>query len=105
MPSINSEESREIIKLLRSDKRNNEEKGGIIIVAFFPSIESKGKFYLIWFFLQNSINKIEEFNYACCLMNIFHHKKGFDYCLYFKNLNDMASGLSQCINGKVGHGS
>jgi hypothetical protein len=44
LPSINSEESREIIKLLRSDKRNNEEKGGITIVVFFPSIESKGKF-------------------------------------------------------------
>jgi len=41
---INNEETREIIKLLRGDKRNNEEKGGITIVAFFPSIKSKGKF-------------------------------------------------------------
>jgi hypothetical protein len=44
LPSINSEETREIIKLLRSDKRNNEENRGITIVAFFPSIKSKGKF-------------------------------------------------------------
>jgi len=39
LSSINSEETREIIKPLRSDKRNNEEKGEITIVAFFPSIK------------------------------------------------------------------
>ncbi len=44
MPSINSEKTRKIIKLLRSDKINNEEKGGITIVAFFPSVKSMGKF-------------------------------------------------------------
>jgi hypothetical protein len=76
LPYINSEETREIIKLLRSDKINNEEKGGITIVVFFPSINQREIFYLFWFFLQNSINKKEEFNYKCCLMNIFHHKRG-----------------------------
>jgi hypothetical protein len=44
LPSINSEETREIIKLLRSDKINDEEKGGITIVVFFPPIKSKGSF-------------------------------------------------------------